>query len=658
MPITTALQNAQKHRRELYAFAKRNGLNVRWKMKTQMMESIVAPFKQAKASKIATAFKKAKLSTDKSYLDAINQTSGKVDVSLIRFNKIRKQIVSPGDKKLLIHIKGSDGRIEKSYHLNDRIVNMNNLFIDEENQYSSGADVELNILPTTNIETEWLPNPKSSRSERKNFFRYLTLAEYNLHAFQVYSDDFLIEDDYNENSFVPGESDDEDGANYPCFLFALYKAGAKPDLVKQISQTMFNSGATVDFIRKTAKAFNICISVKQFRIDQKAGRAKNDTTVYGDKRNTMFILGSVGEHLFAIAPTNIAKGALDNSELVAKHGRTDFRIKGGRAVFNDKKISFLDSYAVISYLYHHRESHLTPITQQNMPKLLNNKYQEVRSLTEGDFSASNFRLMGRVPGKEVKLGQAVLRAFNSKTRDYYDVRKYNVIYFDFETLVIDNVHVPCCVSKNLLWPYNAGFDARFLLKHMSYSSKDTNMIDCCSKIKQAHGFYKKREILIKDAMSFLAGGLSRLSKMFKDASSSLSLEKECFPHALINESNFRSLWPLEYHDSYESKDTFIDNATMIGAIIDGRLNCEMYATHYFNRDVDVLKVCFEAFRGLVMEEFDLDIYRFLSVSFLSLAFQHNEGFFDVCYEMNSVLLGFLRQGTVGGRVMARDNGKY
>ncbi|GMF40003.1 unnamed protein product [Phytophthora fragariaefolia] len=144
--------------------------------------------------------------------------------------------------------------------------------------------------------------------------------------------------------------------------------------------------------------------------------------------------------------------------------------------------------------------------------------------------------------------------------------------------------------------------------------------------------------------------------MFKDASSSLSLEKECFPHALINESNFRSLWPLEYLDSYESKDTLIDNATKIGAIVDGRLNCGMYATHYCNRDVDVLKVCFEAFRGVVMEEFDLNIYRFLSVSSLSLAYQDNEGCFDDCYEMNTVLLGFLRQGTVGGRVMARANG--
>ncbi|GMF37453.1 unnamed protein product [Phytophthora fragariaefolia] len=384
MPITTALQSAQKHRRELYAIAKRNGLNVRWKMKTKMMESIVGPFKQAKASKIATAFKKATLSTDKSYLDAINQTSGKVNVSLSRFNRIRKQMVSPADKKLLIHIKGSDGRVVKSYHLNDRIVNINNLSIDEENQYTSGADVELNILPTTTIETEWLPNPKRSHSERKNLFRYLTLAEYNLQAFQVYSDGFLIEDNYNENSFVPGESDDEHAANYPCSICTL-QGRSLPDLVNQISQTMFNSGATVDFIKK-----------KPLRLSTFASLLSSSA----------LIKSPVG-----LRPTQLYMG-----------------INATRC---------LSSVLLVS----------------------------IYSLS-------------RQP-----------------------------------------------TSPNLLWAYNAGFDARFLLKHMSYSSKDTNMIDCDSKIKQAHGFYKKREIVIKDAMSFLAGGLARLPKMFKDASSSLSLEK-------------------------------------------------------------------------------------------------------------------------------------
>ncbi|GMF30967.1 unnamed protein product [Phytophthora fragariaefolia] len=279
MPISSALKKAQQHRSDLYRFAKSKNLTIHWDMKTRKMEEIINAFKSKKAETIIKALKSSKLNNDQSTLKTINSMSGKVNLSLGRFNRIRKDIVSPADKKLLLHFKDSTGAVVKTYHLQDRLININNLFIDQENQYSSGADVELNILPTTTIQTEWLPNPKRSRSERKNFFRYLTLAEYNLHAFQVYPDDFLIEDDYNENSFVPGESDDEDAANYPCFLFALYKAGAKPDLVKQISQTMFNPGATVDFIRKTAKAFNICISVKPFRIDQKTGRAKNDTTV-------------------------------------------------------------------------------------------------------------------------------------------------------------------------------------------------------------------------------------------------------------------------------------------------------------------------------------------------------------------------------------------
>ncbi|GMF25899.1 unnamed protein product [Phytophthora fragariaefolia] len=202
-----------------------------------------------------------------------------------------------------------------------------------------------------------------------------------------------------------------------------------------------------------------------------------------------------------------------------------------------------------------------------MPHLLNNKYQEVRSLEEGDCSDCYFNEMGRITGKELKLGQAPFRAFNRKTREFYDVRKFNVIYFDFETLIVDNIHVPYCVSYciaevnatsfstpkfsetkniygfgcekqfleslpeksyNLLWAYNAGFDSRFLLKHMTFSSRDTNMIDCGTKIKQAHGFFKRREIVIKDAMSFLSGGLRSLPKMFKEASESISLEKECF----------------------------------------------------------------------------------------------------------------------------------
>ncbi|RLN51642.1 hypothetical protein BBJ28_00024311 [Nothophytophthora sp. Chile5] len=251
MPITKALKSAVKNRSELYKFAKKHNLNVDWRDTTYRMERIVNDFKSSKAITITKSLRQAKLSSDNDILNSINQTSGKHDLTLSRFKRIRKNIVSPADKKLLLHIKDSNDSIVKSYHLNDRIMNIDNLFMNEENQYSSA-----------------------------------------------------------------------------------------------------------------------------------------------------------------------------------------------------------------------------------------------------------------LPSK----------------------------------------------SHNLLWAYNAGFDCRFLMKHMSYSSKDTNVIDAGTKIKQVSGFYRGRDIVIKDAMSFLSGGLSSLPTMFKGATDSISLEKECFPHNLINSDNYKSQWPLEYLDSFKDKD--------------------------------------------------------------------------------------------------------
>ena len=691
MPISNNLRNAQKSRSDLYQFAKAKNLNVDWKMTTSAMEKVVNEFKQSKAKTIIKSFRKATLNSDQAALKAINSSTQKVEIPLSRFNRIRKDVISPADKKLLIHFKDPNGSVIRTYHLQDRLININNLFVNEENQYSSGADVDLNVLPTTTIEVEWLNNPSRSRSERKNFFRYLTKTNYELEAFQVYTDDYaIIEDD-----------DEGDDIDYPCFLFSLREAGVDSKIVLQISQTMFNSGATVDFIRKTAKAFDLYISVKQYYSNKETGRAENNRSFYGVKSDNVIKLGSVGGHLFAIKQTKITKSALDHPELVDEHARTDFIVKNGRASFTSKRMKLLDSYEVISYLYHHRDTHLETITQQNMPSLRNNKYQEVRSLNESDFDESNFKKMGRREGCELKLGQAPFKKFikEGDSGKFVDVVKYNVLYFDFETLVKDNRHIPYCVSYciatidtsksdfvvpafsetkniygfdcaklfleslpqrscNLLWAYNAGFDSRFLLQHMTFSSKEVNMIDSGTKIKQAKGLYKGREIVIKDAMSFLAGGLKSLPKMFKEATGSLSLEKECFPHNLINEFNYQSQWSLDYLNSYKDKGTLLRNASKIDAINNGKFDCYSYAVHYCNRDVDVLKTCFEAFRKLVFDEYQLDVYRFLSVSSLSLSYQHNAGCFDDCYEMNSVLLGFLREATVGGRVMTRDNQKH
>jgi len=713
MPISENLKRSIKERSDLYKFAKANNLNIKWKSKTNVLKKTVNSFKKNKLNKIIKSFQTFRFKSDISTLNDINKTSSKVEMQLIRFNRIRKDIISPADKKLLIHFKNYDGIIVKTYHLQDRLINIDNLFITEENEYTSGADNELEILPTTDVEIEWIDNPKYSKSIRKNFFRYLTKTNYNLNEFQVYSNLNCNMNIVEENSFRKQKET-------PCFLFALFQAGVDKSIITSISQTMFSSGVTIDFIRKTAKAFNLYISIKQYKLNNSTGRADSKVSIYGDKNENIIKLGSVGQHLFAIKSTKITKASLDNYKLVEQYQRTDFIVKEEKPYFNPKNnFKLLDSYEVISYLYHNRERLLDPITQTNVPELLNNQFQKIESLTEIDFNASLFKPIGRQD--KLNNGKSPFKEFikSNSTRSgtgtvgsnnggkFNEINEYNIIYFDFETLVENNDHIPYCISycigkfnnqstieangfgtragtikfnktksfygigcelkflndlplksRNLLWAHNAGFDCRFILKHLTYNSRDTNIIDSGTKLKQANGFFYGREIVIKDTMSFIASKLSDLPAMFRSACNDIDLEKESFPHNLINKNNYLSKWPISQLDYYDDKEVLIMNATKINACDNEYFDCKKYAMHYCERDVDVLKNCFESFRKMFIERFQIDVYRFLSMPSLAYAIQFNEGCFDDCYSINGNVLAFTRDAIVGGRVMTRDNEKH
>ena len=686
--------NKNNKRRSLYNYAKNHKLDIKWKTSTKIMQKAIDNYKKSKANKIISLFRKSKYKSDKNFLNTINNTSNKLELTLSRFNNIRRFIKAPADKKLLLNVKNDEGIIIKSFNLNDREINTYNLFVTEQNEYSSGADFDIEILPSSMLELEWINNPKYSKSERKNFFRYLLLAEYlQLNYIQVYSK-FKINLADNEINFDPETSPDSDAINYPCFLFALLKAGLDAKIVKQISQSMFNTGATIQFIRKTASTFNITISIKQYRINATTGLSNSKVTIYGDKNSkTIYKLGSVGEHLFAILPTKITKAALNNQKLIDEYQRTDFIITKNKVTFNNKKIKFLDTYTVVSHLYHYRETLLTPITQRNMPNLIHSKYQEVRSLCEEDFDKKHFKQLGL----KRKEGNDPFKVYSYETKKFESPIEFNCVYIDIETYVKGIDHIPYCISYsfanvyslnfhsaafretkciygldciqkfldllpknsyNLLWAHNLGFDYRPFAEYLSFKSNEVNVIDSGTKIKLVNAFYKGRTIVFKDTLSFIPAPLAALPSMFNDSTSNISLEKECFPHHLINETNYNSLWPIEYLESYADMETLLNNAAKIGAINGNFFDCQKYATHYCNRDVDVLRNCFESFRRLVFDQFKLDVYKFLSISSVSLAYQNNEGCFDDCYEVNSIMQGFMRQAIVGGRCMTRDNEKH
>ncbi|OQR83695.1 hypothetical protein THRCLA_23131 [Thraustotheca clavata] len=220
---------------------------------------------------------------------------------LKQFNRIFHKIIAPADKSLIVNMRDNSDSIIRSFKLHDHHFTANNLLVTERDSFHSGADVEIDILPSTSIQLQWYVNPKRSKSERKNFFPYLTKAHYNLDSFQVYAE----------------TNDERNDLETPCFLHALKHAGVDDDLVKQIAQTMVHSGVTIDFIRTTAKNFNIHIAVKQYRC-RADGRKDKDITHYGDKTLPEIKLASCGRHIFAIKPTQVTLTSLNRFDLVEK----------------------------------------------------------------------------------------------------------------------------------------------------------------------------------------------------------------------------------------------------------------------------------------------------------------------------------------------------
>ncbi|CAK4517080.1 hypothetical protein Ae201684P_021215 [Aphanomyces euteiches] len=674
---------ANKAKSVIYQQAKSLGLPVWWQMHASRIQDILNNHQRqvAAQTKIASMFKSSKAKSQLNDLKALKRINKfqTTTILLDSFKRIRPNIVAPEDKNVLVHFLDEDGSTLRTYHLNSHQVSIDELYISQENEYTSGADVDLNILPTTMVRLEWIDDPKQSRSARKNFFRYLTKADYILDQFQVYPE---------SPNGLPKSSE------IPCFLYALEQAGVSKTTVNKIKQIMFHSGIMTNLLKKVAEKFKLRIDVKPYKLN-KSGAKSYNTNSYGPHSKDVIHLGLTPKHIFAIKPTRITTFALNHPDLVKREGSTEFALRNGLITYNSTRLKFLDSFEVISHLYHNRDKLLIPITQSNVPRLLNNEYQKVDSLSEEDFSHDSFKEIGRVDDK-MRFGQSPFdKILNKRTKEHEEIADYNVIYFDIKTLVEDGEHVAYCISfkmleyrskelistgstqhfygfdcaqrfleaisensHNLLWAHTAGFDLRFLMKHVSSFSQKSNIIECGTRLKQAHCFYKSSELVIKCTMSFINSKLANLPKMFKDASKGLSLEKESFPHDLINASNFKSMWKLSYLDGFEDKDAMIANATKIGAVIEDQIDIQKYAIHYCNRDVDVLHHCFEAFRSMFIDRFNIDVYRFMSMPSIAYAIQHNQGCFDGCFEQNGVALGFIRQVIVGGRVMTRDNEKH
>jgi len=637
-------------RSAIYQYGKRIGAPVQWRSKTVDMRSAIEKFaREREAKKVITG---AVQSRDRKIINAINKLpiAKEITIPTLQFNRIFHDLHAPADKMLWATLMNSQGQTTKGFKITPNMISSEHMFIHEPTTFGSDTDYEIEVDSKSKISLAWYIENKKSKSARKNFFRYLTKLDFKLEKFQVY---------------CLGKK--RSNAETPCFIHALKQSGYN---AQHIQNEMYHSGATNTSIKHYAAEKKIHISVKQFY----EGESKKDfeTTHYGDKSLPEICLGSVGKHLFAIKETKVSQYALDHPYLFENKKWPS--IRAGK-----NKIRYLDSYSVISHLYKHRETMCETITIRNSPKLQNNMFEQVDELTEEDLKPEFQKEIGMISGPMNGNYPFMAEELDDNDEAIKVEARYNTVYFDFETLVKDDEHKPYCVAYKLnnektriiygtdcveqmfesfpahqnylMWAHNLGFDARLTMKHLTSFG---TIIDNGSRIKMLKCSYKNRSIVMKDTLGFLNYPLAKLPEMF----SVETLEKESFPHDLINEDNFNKDWPIEYLKTFKDYDLLIKNATKIGAIKDDMFKTVKYATHYCIRDVDVLEACFTAFRNSIQTKFKQDVYNHISIPALTYAIQHNEGCFDGVYSLKSTPLAFIRKALVGGRTMTKRNEKH
>ncbi|KAL8004045.1 putative DNA-directed DNA polymerase, family B, mitochondria/virus, ribonuclease H-like superfamily [Plasmopara halstedii] len=195
----------------------------------------------------------------------------------------------------------------------------------------------------------------------------------------------------------------------------------------------------------------------------------------------------------------------------------------------------------------------------------------------------------------------------------------------------------------LMWAHNAGFDERVLIWYLSTFDNRGGFIVTGNMVKQLVGTYKGRRLVFKDTRSFISCSLAEMPEQFPGACGEVTLEKESFPHDVMNADTFDSMLPLERIKSqFEDYEALVKNASKIDAIKDNALDVQKYAIHYCKRDVDVLALCFQH----------------ISMPGLAYAILNNDGAYNGCFSMAGPCLSFARKALVAGRVMTRGNNMW
>ena len=222
-------------------------------------------------------------------------------------------------------------------------------------------------------------------------------------------------------------------------------------------------------------------------------------------------------------------------------------------------------------------------------------------------------------------------------------------------------------DKTLCIAHNLSYDFSFIVDILTVIYQ--NPIIKNGRVLQVSGSYHVKQYIdhkwqdlmnhltFKDSYAIITKPLRCFPQMFQLDSG----RKEVFPYQFYNSHNIETPYgsiseALEFIPDYD-KQAFLNNLQDLHCIHDDKFDMITYATFYCEQDVRILKQGFETFRKLLLQQFNLDAYNFVSISSIANRYMELNCYFKNgnLYDLANTPREFISRCITGGRCMLSDN---
>ena len=206
--------------------------------------------------------------------------------------------------------------------------------------------------------------------------------------------------------------------------------------------------------------------------------------------------------------------------------------------------------------------------------------------------------------------------------------------------------------------HNCAYDFSFLINALTFIYD--NPIIKNGRVLLVKAAYNSNIITFKDSYAIIPKALKLFPEMFQLDSG----RKEVFPYKYYNSTNVKRIYgsinqalefiPIKDHDQFKT------NLQELHCIInEDTFNMKRYCEYYNERDVLILKQGFMKFRELLLQQFDLDAFNFVSISSLANRYMEENCYWknNNLYDLANTPRDFISRCIIGGRCMLSDNQK-